>query len=599
MNKIVSLDTTAAKRPSRRFVTLDFARGIAILIMVILHIVKHILDTDTLMSDANIVTEPIIALSAMIIIPFFGGLAGFFLIASAASNMVSMYRDLEKGKSVRSLIVKQIVGGFILLIFAMICEGFIGYWGALGDFFLNLNNPAATNWAIALWRWNHFETIHAIAWCIIINGIIHGLLSMKGCWKNRRNIIKSYIIMAFVVVVLTLPIWLLVDVMVPGYPFTVLDPKILISTPRIGIETFWEIIRAPFLNVLASSIEPLLPYLAISFVGSIIGIVISQPKEQIDKKFPRKLFLIGLSMFSIGLIGIVFIIGNVAVNTGFLVTGDIMPIVDFYFTIVDHGQWTPYYASYIPQFSWVAQFLAVNGFSIILFSILFRLIEFRGISKQFANRSKFVRRFGTIAFTNYNNQWYFFIVWAFTSFILKGTAYAKLQWGGTALVILLTLGLYSLINWGWEKIGYIGSLEWFIRTITNNLIPVRRARFGPEVKWWQKGQVDAETQFYNAEWIDIVERPEIDTESKDEIVKSRTELTDSKLSLTLSLIGLFSIFFFVTSIFGLLIAINSRKREDKNKYNKAGFIISIIAIVVIVGVFVVLSNIKIGVLGLV
>lgn len=598
MNETVSLDTTV-KRPSRRFVTLDFARGIAILIMLILHIVKHILDTDTLMSDANIVTEPIIALSAMIIIPFFGGLAGFFLIASAASNMVSMYRDLEKGKSVRSLVLKQIIGGFILLVFAMICEGFTGYWGALGDFFLNLNNPAATDWAIALWRWNHFETIHAIAWCIIVNGVIHGLLSMKGRWKNRRSLIKSYIIMAFVVVTLTLPVWLLVDVLVPGYPFTVLDPKILISTPRIGFETFWEIIRAPFLNVLASPTEPLFPYLAISFVGSIIGIIISQPKEQIDKQFPRKLFLVGLSMFSIGLIGVFAVIANVAVNTGFLVTGDIMPIVDFYFTIVYHGQWTPYFASYIPQFSWLAQFLAVNGFGIILFSILFRLIEFRGISKQFANRSKLIRRFGTIAFTNYNNQWYFFIVWAFTSFILKGTAYAKLQWGGTALVILLTLGFYSLVNWLWEKIGYIGSLEWFIRTITNNLIPVRRARFGPDVKWWQKGLVDAETQFYNAEWINIVDRPEIETDSKDKVVETRTELRDSKLSLTLSLVGLFSIFFFVTSIFGLLIAINSRKREGKNKYNKAGLIISIIAIVVIVGVFVALSNIKIGVLGLI
>ena len=142
-------------------------------------------------------------------------------------------------------------------------------------------------------------------------------------------------------------------------------------------------------------------------------------------------------------------------------------------------------------------------------------------------------------------------------------------------------------------------MEWFIRTITNNLIPVRRARFGPDVKWWQKGKVDAETQFYNAEWIDIVDQPEIETDTKDKVVETRTELRDSKLSLTLSLVGLFSIFFFVTSIFGLLIAINSRKREGKNKYNKAGLIISIIAIVVIVGVFVALSNIKIGVLGLI
>ena len=120
----VTLNETKRKAP-RKFITLDFARGIAILLMLTLHVLQNVLDIGQLQSVMN--DQPMIALVVLFFAPFFGGLAGFFLLISSASNMISMYRDLERGSRIRSLVFKQIFGGVLLLAFAMICEGITGY----------------------------------------------------------------------------------------------------------------------------------------------------------------------------------------------------------------------------------------------------------------------------------------------------------------------------------------------------------------------------------------------------------------------------------------------------------------------------------------
>ncbi|MHA1221586.1 MAG: hypothetical protein ACTSQB_07620, partial [Candidatus Heimdallarchaeota archaeon] len=542
-----------------------------------------------------------IALFVLVLAPFFGGLAGFFLLISSASNMISMFRDLENGSRIRSLVFKQIFGGILLLIFAMICEGITGYGALAGNFFKNLDNLSNVNWEIVNWRWNVFETIHTIAWCLIFNGIIQGLLSLRGNWRNRRNLIISYIIMAVAVVALTQPVWWAVGQIVPGFPFgTYPISGHNIALPWIGTETFWEIFRTPFLGVFSGYIEPLFPYLAISFVGSIIGIVLSKPKEEINKKFPRQLFLVGLTMFIAGVIGLVFVFVNV-INQDPVAGFD--NAMSLYLNFGSHRYLSADNLSYsftIPPFSWLAQFMGVNGFSIILIAILLRLIEFRGISHKFAERTKIIRRFGTVAFTNYNNQWIFFIIWELTSLMFYQTHYQKLLWFGMFVVIILTISIYSLILWGWEKIGYILSLEWFIRTIANNAVPLRRQRFPEDTKWWQRGLIDAQRNFYNVDWVNISSTPSstIDDSSFDSLsideLKEKVNIenpmdkmnefdqSDSKLALILSIVGLCSGLFIVVSFFGY----------------QAALIISSITIGLLVVAIVVLSILKIGILGI-
>ena len=138
------------KHTYKRFASLDFSRGLAIILMLVLHVIMTVLDINGLFTKVN--DLPILNLIALILLPFLGGLAGFFLLVSSVGNMVSMYNDLERGNSIKNIVVKQVVGGFLLLIFAMLCEGVTGYFGLVGNFFSSLNNPLATDWRVMLWR---------------------------------------------------------------------------------------------------------------------------------------------------------------------------------------------------------------------------------------------------------------------------------------------------------------------------------------------------------------------------------------------------------------------------------------------------------------
>lgn len=601
---------------STRFVSLDFARGIAIIVMLFLHIIQRTLDIEALLNTIN--DQAIINLFALVLIPFFGGLAGFFLIVSSASNMISMFKHLKKGRSIGSLVLKQVISGFILLVVAMLIEGLIGYQGLIGVFARSLDDPSATEWTVMLWRWNFFETIHTIAWCVIINGCIQGLLSLKDNWKNTKKLITSYIILAIVVVGLTQPIWSLVEYLIPGYPFgTFPENDHQLYMPWIGTESFWEIFRAPFLNMLCAPMEPLFPYLAISFVGSIFGIVLSKPKKKISQKFPRRAFLVGFIMFLAGLVGLVIIVikiinGSPDFDTGF------DRFVELYMVFPNHRAWAHDYASFVPPFSWLGQFLAVNGFSIMLIAFLFRFVEFRGISENFANQTKIVRRFGTVALSNYNNQWMYFVVFFFTSWISTGVPYQLQKWWATFLTIGLTYLLFGLILFFWEKINYFLSLEWAIRTITNNVVPARRQSFDASVKWWQRGLIDVQNNFYNVKWINLTqestieeqkgsleiehedkqrERIELSDQQKEKIMHKKS-VNDSQFALILSIIGSCSIIFNIVSFIVFPLSIYARKQEGKNKQNTISLYLSAISVGLFIAFIIVIMVFPIGILNI-
>jgi hypothetical protein len=589
---------------AKRFLSLDITRGIAIVLMLVLHIISDTLDVNGLLSDIN--NLPLINLLALLILPFFGGLAGLFLLVSSVGNMVSFYRELKKGNSVRGIVLKQIISGVVLLAFAMIIEGITGYHGIFGEVFKHLDNPAAINTTVPLWRWNYFETIHTIAWCLIINGAVQGLLSLKGNWKNTKKLIISYIILAVGIIGLTQLVWFLVELAIPGYPFARYPNGHEITQPWIGTEPFWHIFRAPFITPLTSPWEPIFPYLAVSFIGSIIGIVISQPKEKISEKFPRRMFLAGTVMFVGGLVGIVFILLHIMNGT---YTAGVDPFdvaINFYRLIGNHRIWAPDGADYvfagetvpIPKFSWVAQFLALNGFSIMILMFLFRMIEFRGKGDFFAKRTKIIRRFGTIALTNYNNQWIYHLIFFLVSLLLTQNYYQPVLWGGIFLILIVTLAVFILLLWLWEKIKYIGSLEWIIRTFTNNVVPVRRKSFEEGTKWWQRGQVDVQRTFYNANWINLedTQSEAIDETPIAEIDKTKKK--ESKLALILSIVGVFSILFILISIVGLVVSIEARRNDGKNKMNTAALVLSIIGCVLLLGLIITSFILPIGTLGL-
>ena len=564
----------------KRFASIDFLRGLAIFIMILLHSIGDLLDIETLLAGDNINQIPIINLVALLVLPFLGGLAGLFLLASAISNMVSIQKNLLRGKSVLSIAIKQVIGGFVLLIFAMLTESITGFHGTFGEFLLDPRTRVFfdVNWVSR--RWAYFEMIHTIAWCVIVTGIVQGIISINEGWRKPRRQMLIYVILTVIVIVSTKFIWSgLYNGLIGtgdgiGYPWGTNADGSLMREPDIRTAGFRAVLVGIFVNPLASPWHPIFPYLAISFIGSIIGIAISQPKKALFKGFTKTVLLIGLVMFIAGATGTVFELINVMNNTSF------DEAINFYRLISSSRFWFPdaplAFAPFISSFAWLWQFLFTNGFSIMFTMIVLFLVEFRGRSSHFARRTKYIRRYGIIAFTNYNNQWLYWIPPAFIPLIFGQASYTKLLWGGTILSVLTTLAFYTIILYLWGLINYRFSFEWLMRSIGYLLLPIRRSSTLKNKKWWQKGDVNVKGIIKSGNWIDIVEKNEAYHEAK----------TDSRVLMILSIFSLAIPIFFAFSVITLPLSINARKNEGRNKKNTTALILSIIGAVITVGFFV-------------
>nr|MDO8113802.1 hypothetical protein [Candidatus Sigynarchaeota archaeon] len=589
----------------KRFASIDFLRGTAIVIMILLHTLSWFLDFGAILADPN--RMALINLVALVVFEYLGGLAGFFLLVSAIGNMISMYKRLQAGKSVDDLVLRQVVGGIILIVFAYLVEGTIGYLGAFGDLMLNLNHPASPDYLRDIFsRSFHFETIHTIAWCVLINGIVQGILSRNGAWKNVKKQIIAYAVMAVIVVAITQPVWMLAQMYggTNGFPWNMatgaeiqrpylLDPN----------TTFLDVLKGVFLTALAGPMEPLTPYLSISFVGSIIGIIMAQPREKIPRSFPRKMMYVGMAMFVVGTIGVIlFMITIIQGPYG------LDRAIQMYEWFSYHRHWynnpgnplsadplrTTYPETFTFPLAWLWQFLSLNGTAILITMFVIRMVEFRGYGAGFAKKTTFVRRFGFIAFTNYNNQWYLWIIRYVAGMIIIATGlqalawpsysgdntnpYQGMTWGVGLLLVVIIFSAYHGIMLLWERVKYTGTLEWAIGTIAGNLIPSRKSEAGEvqRKRWYQKGQLDVQGGFYNAEWLNVIEEKEI----------PHASLADSKLAHKLAWACLVSLLFMPACLVTWRLALSAEKTEGKNKYNRRAKIVSIIGICIVLGVLI-------------
>ena len=550
----------------RRFASIDFLRGIAIVLMIFLHVITHVLDVSGML--AQIDNIPMVNIVAFIILPFLGGLAGFFLMVSAIGNMISMYRHLQAGRSVKDLVIRQIMGGILLLIFAWISESILGIHGAIPNLMRSLDDLSTWNWQVILYRGYHFETIHTIAWCIILNGIVQGILSRNNGWQNPRKLVKIYIILIVAIVALTPLMWWLVDLGVPGYPWADWTPipgyDIDIQYPFLGVSEWWKFITNFFFTAIAGKEEPIFPYLAVSFMGSIIGIILAQPREEVREKWlnlPKRAMKIGFIMFVIGSIGL-------AINLILLmVEVNMDAALNLYIGLPFHRNWVPENpsipSSVLPFLGWLFQFLSLNGAALCLIMVVVRVVEFRGRGKKFADKTRFFRRFGFVAFTMYNLQWLYLVIWFLVSTLIYGTPYLPLDWAGTFLTMAITFLILHGLLLLWERSKYIGSLEWTMGTIAAQIIPARKIT---GQKWWQKGQLNVEEAFYNAEWLNVIERNEIRHDRK----------SDSRFAYKMSFFGFL---FFPISFIIFIIARKSIRSEQENMYNKRAKILSLIGII--------------------
>ena len=120
----------------RRYASIDFLRGFAIWLMLLFHEIQRVYDFSWASdpSKAEMFAKmPLVYVVLMLVIMFLGGWAGFFLLISAIGNALSVQKTLKRGGSVKSLFIKQLTLGFLLLIVAFLTESITGYHGWLGD----------------------------------------------------------------------------------------------------------------------------------------------------------------------------------------------------------------------------------------------------------------------------------------------------------------------------------------------------------------------------------------------------------------------------------------------------------------------------------
>ncbi len=417
---------------SKRIASLDFQRGFAIWLMVFLHYIQHIYDVSwafdlDVLFQKNIFVIIIIALMA-----YLGGWAGYFLLISATVNSLAMTKRSMRGENPEKIVLKQVLTGIGILVSAYITESFM-YHGYLGH-------------ALRYGDWSYtfpikgrlfmMETLHCIAWCMIINGFIHYLL-IRNNGHNRfwRNLCV-YSALSIVVIALTPFVYTWVDNWNWATPSTSYlaqikgDTSIHETWPGEYFQSYNASFKAWIGSMIAGDLQPLFPYFATSFLGSMFGLALAQPKKM--KRLPLAGGLLSLGLFLIG--GILIVLG--------------MPW-DIGFRRPD----LPYY-------------LILTGGQVGIMVLFLWLIEYNGRSQKFGNRfvTRYFRRWGIIALSIYSLTIYEILPrWIITQVTSINILTDKVTNEFIAIIFaIIGIFFFELGIVLWSKVNFAFSFEWFI-----------------------------------------------------------------------------------------------------------------------------------------
>ncbi len=519
----------------KRYVSIDIIRGIAILGMIFFHLLEDVYNMSWINTQSGLSNAPIIAILMLSIGLYLGAWAGLFLMVSAIGNMLSMYNSLEKGTSVKKVVVKQVVGGFILLVFGFLAEGTLQYYAV----FQTIIYPPV-DFSRILWKGYTMETIHTIAWCMMINGITQGILSVNhGYLKIRRNII-IYSVLAILILLLTQPIWDWVKTLIPGYPFASYNyPQFNrnIAKPSIGA-TFDEYILKALLMAIAGVPEPIFPFLSVSYLGSIFGLALCS--KPISRDIPKRSVLVGLSIFIAGFL--VWVMADMPFDSLF-------PIDNFStFSAIGGGL----------NWRWIPWVCFITAGQVVFIALVFRLIEFRGKAEKAAKKTRWLRLFGIVPFTLYTFHRIFAMIplYLLTLLFQKNMLIDSESLNGfasIAVVCLCIIFIYAIIKL-WEKKDFIGTLEWMISTIAIFLLGIPR-KSQEKHPWYRYGAREHTIMLDNVEWINIFEEND----------NGGIQYRNSKLALKFAVLGVI-LFPFTLLSFG--IQTSAEKIEGKNPYLK-------------------------------
>ena len=442
----------------KRFISLDFLRGAAIITVLFFHMILVVWDYEGVL----VAGVPWPYWPLVIFLAFLAQFNVLFIVLSGLVNTISIDKQWRKfmkqnpnGEQKRIMIKKilksQIIRG--LFIFAM---AYI--YGILLDRLpLNYVRQVSDPVVQSVGGFYSTNVLHAIAWGIIISGFIYTWLLSRE--KGQAWISKRFLQAVLLLLILT-PFMITLSRIFPYF----YDSW---ATRDLGLNIIYL-----FINSIFCGTTPLFPFAVFGVVGAMFGYRISRGK--VEKFFATKWFAGSVVVFVSGLLLYLPKVVELHISVG-----------------VESGTLLHYFVASIYD---VGEKLMVLGGSLLLILIVLYVIDVRGKTKGFTRRTVFVRRFGLVSLTVFSLQWliallligYHSISNAITGsnipFLLSNFAAGWFDFeyapGLTSWELVfwfsITLVIWHVLLWLWEKVGFKGSFEW----ITIKLMRISRKDAG-------------------------------------------------------------------------------------------------------------------------
>lgn len=431
-------------RKPKRYITLDFYRGLSVWLMVFIHVFHHLYDYSWLIENPEMVLEtiPMPFLIPIGFIAYVGSWNTFFILISSCVNVIAMTKKIRRGANPIKIIGRQVFTGFSLIVIGQL-ELVFGYWGYFGSGIMY------DYWALGFkfkYAWTVIHTLQIIGWSMIINAFVHYLLCLKkgkDVKNDRRNMV-IYGILAVLIMMLT--------------PFV---------QSYYDSLTFTDVtFRRWLLVTIGGFMQPVFPCLSTSFVGSIFGIYLT--KDNPDKNFFYWVIVFSFILISLGII--LIILG--------------MP-----------------YSIFDERTALTTQFLQLGG-QIHAIGGTFIVIEYSNKAERFAKSLpvKYLRRWSMLALSVFVLQIFeLFPRWIITLLLsnLLNIEINLLHHGvmdNVLLIIPIAIFVvlsYDLLLWLWAKIHFICSFEWIIINL-QSLITERKSY-----------RLNYNIMFGNIQWIEL------------------------------------------------------------------------------------------------
>jgi hypothetical protein len=414
---------------TKRIVSLDYLRGIAIFMMCLFHVFVN--------SSSLMKADPFGSIGLIIIfliVFIFAHFRGFFILISGAANVYSMTKGIKKGIKPEKILKKQVFVGTFLVVFGHLKDTFINQWGIFREYYLaggfnSENFDWSTEWA-EKWQLGYTsEAIQSIGWCMLLTSIIYySILKFNDIDERKKNAIIMVVI-AFIFIYLAEPIQLALADLVGYEIYGGSDPW---NVEKQGIEY----ITMYFIYDIGGAQAPIFPMLAYSLFGGIFGIYLT--KEDLKRDFIKKGNLIGIVLILIGAIDFV------------------IRLLVFSYEFDPNFQIHP---------SWYV--LIAIGLQIILMQFSFRLFEFnpKKNAETIKKQTLYIRRWSFFSLTVYSFQILEYIPRAILAEIAPSSNLDK--WTQSSFVWVLIFMVLNMMMWegiirGWERLKMKGTLEWVL-----------------------------------------------------------------------------------------------------------------------------------------